>query len=544
MLFLAAALLWLPFIARGQPKHFKFTANTGANYVILIRTAMINHTPLNPGDEIGVFTSAGLCVGASEVKTISNLSVVAWQDDPLTSETDGFADSDTMHFRFWHNETQTELEAAAVYLDGFGNGTFGFGAYSYVDLRAAFNFPPRIFLSNVIAFDEDTVFELLLDTAVHDANDADSLLQWQIHCGPNLTSVITVQRLLRLLPAPDWFGTEACTFIVTDPAGASDTLIVELRVRAVNDVPALRLPPLVTIAEDDTTTVLALDTLVADAESPDSVLAWTVTPDPNIAVRFEAFSRLLRLVPAPNFNGQGRIGLSVKDPEGGEARGDLVVIVTPVPDSPTAAVLVSPVRGATVGTLNPVLRWQAATDADGDELSYTVRYSTSPMLTPAMMAETPTTFFKIPTPLQAGTRYFWQVTVSDGILPGVASSIDSFFTAHDATPDTTVKVEQIATLPSQFILQQNFPNPISLAAGEMATFIRLSLPQPVAISLRIYNSLGQLVRELFHGAKAAGLHQLVWDGRDANGRRVGSGLYWLRLESKAFVAAKKIVVIP
>jgi hypothetical protein len=95
-----------------------------------------------------------------------------------------------------------------------------------------------------------------------------------------------------------------------------------------------------------------------------------------------------------------------------------------------------------------------------------------------------------------------------------------------------------------FALEQNYPNPFSLARPAAATQIRFALPQPARISVRIYNALGQSVHTLFDGAKSAGTHQLLWDGRNNYNERISSGLHWLRLESDDFVATKKIVVAP
>jgi hypothetical protein len=540
----AAAFLLFPIIVFGQT-HFSFKKNTGENYSILIRTATFNGAALAPGDEVGVFTSAGLCVGATIVSQSTNIPLVAWQDDPLTIATDGYADRDTMRFRFWRAGTQTEHQANAAYL--LGDGTFGNGPYAFVDLSATFNFTPVMSPPAKISFNEDTVFELLLDTIVSDANDADALLQWQFICGPNLTAQLTANRLLRLTPAQNWFGQDTCTFIVTDPGGASDTAKVAIEVASVNDLPVLQLPTTpIAIDEDDTTRVLALDEFVTDVESADPLLVWTVTPDPKIAVRFDVARRQIRLVPALNFNGNGRIGLSVKDPDNGMASGNLQIVVRPVPDRPAAARLIRPIGGETVTTLNPVLRWQAAIDPDGDKLRYRVIIDTSPTLTtaPDTSSSIDTTFFKVLGGIKPDQHYYWRVMVSDGFFPFVASVIDSFYTSKDAKPDTTLAVKNGTKIPTRFVLDQNFPNPFSLSNDGAATHIHFVLPKPAAVSLRIYNALGQLVRELFHGAQPAGLQQLVWDGRDENGRRVSGGLYWLRLESQEFVATRKILVIP
>jgi hypothetical protein len=433
----------LAVVAQTPPQHFKFTANTGENYSILIHSAMLNGMPLAGGDEIGIFTPAGLCVGAVVVTGPGNLGLTAWEDDPQTPDTtDGYKDGENMSFRFWHAATQTELNATAAYR--LGNGKFGFGSHAEVDLSVTFNFVPQISSQlDTIRFNEDTRFDLSLDANVNDLNDADAQLSWQVKCGPNLTATITSQRVLQLTPKPDWFGAENCMLIVTDPAGAADTANVK-------------------------------------------------------------------------------------------------IVVNNVQDQPTAPALLEPIAGVAIKSLNPVLRWRASVDVDGDPLHYTIVYSTSPNFAATNdTIRTDATAARVPKFLARNTRYYWKVIAADDQTAPITSGVESFVVANDA-----VNVAQRETLPLDFALEQNYPNPFSLTPNLAATQIRFALPQPAVVTVRIYNTLGQAVRTLFEGAKPAGMHQLVWDGRNDDGARVSSGLYWLRLETEGFVATRKIVVAP
>jgi hypothetical protein len=81
-------------------------------------------------------------------------------------------------------------------------------------------------------------------------------------------------------------------------------------------------------------------------------------------------------------------------------------------------------------------------------------------------------------------------------------------------------------LPSQFALAQNYPNPFN-----PATHIQVSLPVRSTASLRIYDTLGQLVRTLMEGEQEAGFYLLNWDGRNQAGAEVASGTYLYRLEA-------------
>jgi len=81
------------------------------------------------------------------------------------------------------------------------------------------------------------------------------------------------------------------------------------------------------------------------------------------------------------------------------------------------------------------------------------------------------------------------------------------------------------SLPEQFSLSPNYPNPFN--AG---TTIAYALPQEGNVRLVIYNMLGQTVRKLIDENQTAGYKRILWDGVDERGIRVGSGMYFYRIE--------------
>jgi hypothetical protein len=99
-------------------EHFQFKGQTGENASIVIpleaNPRYPDDTPLESGDEIGVFTSTGLCCGAT-VWEESNTAITVWGDDVQTDEVDGFKAGDTMYFRIWQKSKDIEHPASAVY---------------------------------------------------------------------------------------------------------------------------------------------------------------------------------------------------------------------------------------------------------------------------------------------------------------------------------------------------------------------------------------------------------------------------------------------
>ena len=85
-----------------------------------------------------------------------------------------------------------------------------------------------------------------------------------------------------------------------------------------------------------------------------------------------------------------------------------------------------------------------------------------------------------------------------------------------------------AALPGSFALLQNYPNPFN-----PGTVISYQLPARAEVSLKIFNLLGQEVRTLVNRSRDAGFYRHDWDGRDAAGNTVSSGVYFYRMEATA-----------
>ncbi len=96
-------------------------------------------------------------------------------------------------------------------------------------------------------------------------------------------------------------------------------------------------------------------------------------------------------------------------------------------------------------------------------------------------------------------------------------------------------------LPAAFSLAQNRPNPFN-----PSTAISYSVPQragAAAVSLKIYNISGRLVRVLAQGPATPGEHTVYWDGADQRGREVSSGVYIYRLQAGGKALTRKMVLL-
>ena len=93
-------------------------------------------------------------------------------------------------------------------------------------------------------------------------------------------------------------------------------------------------------------------------------------------------------------------------------------------------------------------------------------------------------------------------------------------------------------IPTQYSLEQNFPNPFN-----PTTHIQYALPEMTRVKIVIYNMLGQKVRTFDFGQQAPGRYTITWDGKTQNGALVSSGVYFYRLESAKFTQTKKLLLI-
>ena len=73
--------------------------------------------------------------------------------------------------------------------------------------------------------------------------------------------------------------------------------------------------------------------------------------------------------------------------------------------------------------------------------------------------------------------------------------------------------------------------------------ISWSLLQPGEARLEVFALTGQRVAVLHEGPAQAGTHRLNWDGRDDQGRPLGSGMYVYRLVTAAGAETRKLTLL-
>ncbi|HZE19843.1 MAG TPA: FlgD immunoglobulin-like domain containing protein, partial [Candidatus Angelobacter sp.] len=90
----------------------------------------------------------------------------------------------------------------------------------------------------------------------------------------------------------------------------------------------------------------------------------------------------------------------------------------------------------------------------------------------------------------------------------------------------------------RFALEPNTPNPFN-----PLTTIHFELDRAGPAVLRVFSVNGALVRTLVQKQLPPGRYRSQWDGRDEQGRPVGSGVYIYRLTAGARVLARKMSLL-
>ena len=123
---------------------------------------------------------------------------------------------------------------------------------------------------------------------------------------------------------------------------------------------------------------------------------------------------------------------------------------------------------------------------------------------------------------------------SDGV---VEAGVDDF-QAYDAALTPTAVGDDAPTADGApaVALEAPRPNPTVREAS-----LTLRLRSPGRARVMVYDAAGRRIATLFDGDAPAGPLSLRWNGKDAGGRNVGSGIYWIRAEAAGELLSRRIV---
>lgn len=104
--------------------------------------------------------------------------------------------------------------------------------------------------------------------------------------------------------------------------------------------------------------------------------------------------------------------------------------------------------------------------------------------------------------------------------------LDAVVAVNYETTETFVKHQSSVSVPADFLLHPNTPNPFN-----PATQIRFDVYRPGPITVNVYAVTGQKVATLLNQKLSAGEHHIQWNGADGSGHPVASGVYIARVSN-------------
>ncbi len=147
----------------------------------------------------------------------------------------------------------------------------------------------------------------------------------------------------------------------------------------------------------------------------------------------------------------------------------------------------------------------------------------------ALSAGTTSRIFQVSFPLTSFNVSEIRIAINSPIVPSW-NEIDAVGISD--SPIMTAGHEEEIPIRS-FELRQNYPNPFN-----PSTTIEYQLPHSGLVSLKVFNSLGQVIATLVNEHQGAGIHKINWK---ADGQP--SGVYYCRIETDRFRETKKIILL-
>ena len=141
------------------------------------------------------------------------------------------------------------------------------------------------------------------------------------------------------------------------------------------------------------------------------------------------------------------------------------------------------------------------------------------------------------------SSYTVTVTAYDGNSGGDRITVTIDVTdVGDENVRAAPSVDTSPIIPENTALLTNFPNPFN-----PETWIPYQLAKPAEVTLTIYDIRGVVVRELKLGHQPAGVYHsrsraIYWDGSNAFGEKVATGVYFYTLKAGEFTATRKLLI--
>lgn len=223
-----------------------------------------------------------------------------------------------------------------------------------------------------------------------------------------------------------------------------------------------------------------------------------------------------------------------------EASKDLNLPIVLGPVDPTLPVTLASFTAVLTSDLHVKIAWMAESEVDHagynllrsevNELSTALRLNAS-MIDEGTVSGTQISYLYTDTEVYHNALYYyWLESVS---LTGESEYFGPIMVLINANGEEP----GIPAIPIETKLFSAFPNPFN-----PSTNLRYSMKEAGDVRIDVYNVKGQILKTFEKHHSLPGYYQVNWDGRDMNGRVVGTGVYFYRMSSGKYSATKKMVL--
>jgi len=274
---------------------------------------------------------------------------------------------------------------------------------------------------------------------------------------------------------------------------------------------------------------------VVDMNDPIDNLEFSLNDGSHFSVTLDKENDLLSLMPEPDWSGTEEVVLSAKDPWGLADSDSFDVKVIDVFDLPKPFGLCSPEDGAVYSSQreNISFIWNTSVNVDtDDEITYQLYISADSIFSNGheVRITTQDTCYQFNTDMLQGEIY-WKVKAKD-------TQALSVWSQETWSMSVQTGIATMQSTPEQFVLHQNYPNPFN-----NGTLISYQIPQSQEVSIRIYNSRGQLIFNQLPQFHDPGYHSFQWHGRDAEGKDLPSGVYVIQVSAEGVCSKRKMILL-
>jgi hypothetical protein len=407
----------------------------------------------------------------------------------------------------------------------------------YIVCKAVPNVPPDWSgLPDSIDFRWDSTAVVNVYDGVSDAETDDTLLLYEFRITNTAAHLVWNSETGNLMISAD-SGLADDMYLIfdaTDPEAATstDTVVVTVRPAVINNAPVWSgLPDTVRI-RNDSFFQFSLWDHVSDVETEDSLLSYGFEAHPDtLLADINPNTGIARLWTYPDYTGEVMLIANVSDPEFLQDHDTIILVVSGPNTAPEWSGLPDSVEFDITDT-NTVMLFDYVADAETQDSHLIIDLNRTPFDLGFDYTTATGELLIYSLNGWTGTGRFY-ISATD---PDSAKAWDTIVVT--ILPETGVGDEPSGRMPTEFMLNQNWPNPFN-----PTTSIEFGIPQATHVVVAVYNVLGARVAILVDQTLPAGYHAAVWDGTLTNGSPAASGIYFYRIETDQFVSVRKMVLL-